>query len=269
MESFILDPTTTALAWFQAFLLVFLRCSGIFERLPVLGAAMVPRQVKVWLSFFLAIVLFPVAMSFQTTPLMPQSLGVFLVACAMELGLGLLIGFMGALLLTGFQLAGRLMDDQMGFSLANVFDPTTGESVSVTSQLVFYVGVLCFVALGGIEELLLIFGWSFEMVPLLTFSMSNDLGRYILTEAFPQTLVLAVTLAAPTIIVVTMATVALGLLGKVVPEMNIFSFSFGIRVFLGLIMVQLSITHFSGFVQTVVSLGTEQVRTTIGTIAGG
>ena len=51
----------------------------------------------------------------------------------LELSLGLLIGFMCALLLTGFQLAGRMMDDQMGFSLANVFDPTTGESLSVTS----------------------------------------------------------------------------------------------------------------------------------------
>jgi len=269
MESFILDPTTTALAWIQAFLLVFLRCSGIFERLPVLGSALVPRQVKVWLSFFFALVLFPVAMSFQDAPLMPQSIGVFVVACFMELALGLLIGFMGALLLTGFQLAGRMMDDQLGFSLANVLDPTSGEQVSVTSQLVFYVGVICFVALGGLEQLVVIFGWSFEVVPLLTFNMPNELSWYILTEAFPQTLVLGITLAAPTIIVVTMATVALGLLGKVVPEMNIFSFSFGVRVFLGLVMIQVSITHFSGFVSQVVKLGTDQVRTTVGLIAGG
>lgn len=269
MESLILDPATTALAWLQAFLLVLIRTTGVFERLPVLGAMTVPRQVKVWLSFTFALVIFPVAMGFQTTPLMPQSIGVFLVAAAGELALGLLIGFIGQLLLTGFQLGGRVMDDQLGFSLANVFDPSSGEQVSVTSQFVFYVGVMLFTVVGGLNMLIGVFAFSFETVPLLAFRMTDGAGWYALTEAFPQSMVLAVTLAAPMIVVVTLATFALGLLGKVVPEMNIFSFSFGVRVFLGLIMLQLSMQYLPHILYNVLRVTQTQVESVIHYVAKG
>ncbi len=260
MEAFLLDPLTTTLAWLQAFLLVFIRCTGVFERIPVLGASTVPRQVKVWLSFAFALVIFPLVMSFQTTPLMPQSIGIFLIAAAGEMTIGLLMGFIGALLLSGFQLGGRLMDDQLGFSLANVFDPTSGEQISVTSQFIFYSAAVIFVVMGGLNGILYIFAYSYEQVPLLGFALQERAGWFLLLDAFPQTLILGVTLAAPTIIVVLMATVALGLLGKVVPEMNIFSFSFGIRVFVGLIMIQLSIRYLPGFMEPVVEGTLNQLR---------
>jgi flagellar biosynthetic protein FliR len=163
-----------------------------------------------------------------------------------------MIGFLGAMMLTGFQLGGKLIDDQMGFSLANVFDPTSGEQVSVTSNFVFYAAVVLFVVMGGLNECLFILGKSFEIVPLLSFRMTPGAMTYVLEEATPQMFILGVTFAAPCIIVVTMATVALGLLGKVVPEMNIFSFSFGVRVLLGLIMLKMSMIYMPGIMETVI-----------------
>jgi len=253
MEAFLLDPTTTVLAQLQAFLLVFFRISGIFERTPIIGGATIPRQVKVWLCFFVAAVLFPVVVRNNPVPLMPQSIGVFLFAVVAEYSLGLLIGMVGSILLVGMQLGGRKIDDQMGFSLANIVDPVSQLSVSITSQLMLFVATVIFVAMGGLNHVVIpILAGSFNIVPLIGFHLSDPLMAHMLYEVMPQVFILAIVIAAPTIIVVFLATIALGLMGKVVPEMNIFSFSFGVRVFGGLIMLWITMNYIAIPMQAVV-----------------
>lgn len=244
MESFLLDPTTTVLAQMQAFLLVFFRITGIFERTPIIGGGTIPRQVKIWLSFFVAALLFPIVVRSNPVPIMPQSIGVFAMAVLAEFTLGLLIGMVGSILLVGIQLGGRKIDDQMGFSLANIVDPVTQLSVSITSQLVLFVATVLFVVMGGLNQVIIpILAGSFDVVPLIGFRLTEPLMLHMLEVVMPQVFVLAIVVAAPTIIVVFLSTIALGLMGKVVPEMNIFSFSFGVRVFGGLTMLWVSMNY--------------------------
>jgi len=243
MHDFLQNPFVTSLAYMQAFLLVLFRITGMFERLPVLGGGVTPRLTRVWYAFLVSCVVFPVVVSNQTLPLMPQHIGVFLVAAAAEFGLGLMMGFIVTMMLTGFQLGGRLVDDQMGFSLANVVDPMSNEMVSITSQLVFFAGTVLFIVMGGLNQVLTILAQSFNIVPLIGLNLSDNLIYYLLVDVFPQSLLLGVLFAAPAITVVFLSTVALGLVGKIMPEMNVFSFSFGIRAITGLIMLALSMRY--------------------------
>lgn len=256
IEAFLLDPTTVTLARVQAFLLIFIRVTGIFQNLPILSGGTVPVQVRIWASFTLALVLFGVVLSQQTTPVMPQSIGIFVIAALVEWSLGLLIGFIGGLLLTGYQIAGRLVDDQLGFSMANVIDPTTNESMSVTGQITFMVGVLLFVVMGGINMVIEVLAMSFNIVPLLAFNLSDNVISHVVLHTFPQSLALAIAFAAPTICVVLLSTVGLGLMGKIVPEMNIFAFSFGVRVLLGLVILRLTMGYLPDLAE-IVREGTE------------
>ncbi len=260
MDAFSLNPLATSLAYSQAFLLVFFRMAGIFERMPVIGGATVPRQIKVWLAFLTSGLIFPIILDTQAIPLLPQSLGHFLLAVAMELSLGLLIGFIGSLMLAGLQLGGRLVDDQMGFSLANVVDPLSNESVSITSQLVFFAASVLFIVMGGLKLMIWLLAESFQIVKLIHFHLNDSMLSYLLFEVTPQLFLLAVIFAAPALIVVLLSTVALGLIGKVVPEMNIFSFSFGIRVFAGLAMLTLSMRYMKDLMVPVVEGAAHHVQ---------
>ncbi|MCA8938515.1 MAG: flagellar biosynthetic protein FliR [Planctomycetes bacterium] len=249
MEEFILDPTTITLINLQAFLLVLFRVAGVVEVLPILGAQNVPRQVKVWLAFFVSVVVFGVVRNTVPLPVMPQSIGIFLFAAWTEFILGIMIGMVGSMLLTGFQVGGRLVSDQLGFSLADIVDPISNQSISITSQMIYMCATLLFLVLGGLGMVLVVLSKSFEIVPPIAFQLNDGVASLLLYRIAPQIFVLGVTFAAPVVIVVLLSTVGLGLVGKVVPEMNIFSFSFGVRVFLGLIMLVLSVKNMPGMLE--------------------
>ncbi len=261
MEAFLLDPTKISLAYVQGFLLAFIRIGAMFDRMPVIGGLSVPRQVRIWFAFLITVVMFPVMLNNQSIPLMPQSTGIFFTAVLLELTIGLLLGMAGSLLLTGMQLGGRFVDDTMGFSLANIIDPMTSEDVSITSQFVFLLAVIIFVVMGGLNLLIQIMAMTFDYVPLahaplIEHGLNANFLQYFLTTLMPQTFILAIAFAAPTKIVGLLVTTALGLVGRIVPEMNIFSFSFGVRVFIGLIMLTLSVQYLPGLMGMVFE-GTE------------
>ncbi|MCC6572421.1 MAG: flagellar biosynthetic protein FliR [Planctomycetes bacterium] len=237
------DPLSLGTASLHTFLLVFLRVGGMFIRAPFWGSGMFPANVRIWLSVAVALLLFPVQLNQHGAVILQQSSGVFLTACIAEFGLGLVIGFCAQILLFGMLMAGHVIDNEMGFGLATVFDPVTSEPTALTGQVLFLGAMLGFLALDGHHTVLTALNFSFARIPLCQASFSDDAVRWILLTLAPQVFVIGVTFAAPVLAAVLLTTMGLALMARVIPEMNIFAFSFTARLIVGFVFLVFSVNY--------------------------
>ncbi|HPC02712.1 MAG TPA: flagellar biosynthetic protein FliR [Syntrophales bacterium] len=224
------------------FLLVFLRTLSMIAFIPIFGERVVPAQVKGILAFLLAFVLYPF-LGREIVPGEVPGLVALLLGMSGEVLIGMVAGIMVRFIFAGVQFAGEMIGFQMGFSIANVIDPVSSLQVSLISQLQYYMAFLLFLALDGHHGFLLALAESFRTVPPLAFSFSGGLMEMIL-ETSKGLFILAVKLSAPVIAVLVFTHVALGLVARTVPQINVFIVGFPIQIALGLLFLALS----SGFV---------------------
>ena len=126
-----------------AFLLVLTRTSGIFLISPFFGSMNIPVQIRAAIAIIMAWVTFPVIAA-KTTITAPESILEFGGAVAQELFIGWLIGFIAFVAFAAINMAGKIMDMQVGFSVANVMDPTSGQQAPLIGSFLYYLAVIYF-----------------------------------------------------------------------------------------------------------------------------
>ena len=220
-----------------AWLLVLFRLTGIFVFAPVLGSRTVPRHVKIFLAMGLSLCVYPMllapapgsvdsiaainARGFSLWTLGPQ--------VAVELLIGLAIGYSAALPLVGMQLGGYVIDQQVGMRIVDVFNPEMNDESGMLGYLFFLFALAVFVMLGGHRVMLLALVGSFDHVPLGGFDRFGDLVGLVLallTTMFE----LAVRISAPLLCLMFLVQVALGFIARTVPQVNILSVGFSLRI---------------------------------------
>ncbi|MGQ9824826.1 MAG: flagellar biosynthetic protein FliR [Desulfotomaculales bacterium] len=214
-----------------AFLLVFARAGAFLAAGPLFWLPNIPRAAKAGFAFVVALVLFPVVPAFH-----PSFSGGFLgfaLAAAQETCVGLLLGCVCSLVFHSRTVAGQLMDIQMGFFMANIFDPATGAQATITSRFLYLLGVVLFFTLDGHHVLLAGLARSYNIVPLLGATLQGATALSVI-RIFAQTIALAVQIAAPVVAVILIIDICLGILGRTSPEMNIFMLGFPAKVGLGI-----------------------------------
>jgi len=225
------------LSGIQGAVLVFIRISAILFTAPLFSSKNVPVHLKVGLAFMLAVIIVPLvdteAVAGATAPLLGAAL-------AGEILIGVIIGFTARLLFAAVQLAGQLVGFQMGFGIVNVIDPQTSAQVSIIAQFQNIITLLTFLALDAHHWFILALTKSFELVPPLTFSFTNPLMEALVGLSCDM-FVVAAKVAAPVIAVLLFTSVALGLVARTVPQMNIFIVGFPIKLAIGLLGVGLSL----------------------------
>lgn len=154
-------------------------------------------------------------------------------AAALELGVGLVLGLAVQLLFSGLQLAGQLVGRDMGFAIVNVIDPVTSRDVGLLAQFKLLLAVVVMLAVNGHHLVIRALAESYRHVPVLGLCVDADAVEYLLGLG-GMLFVTAIQIAAPILATVFLVTVALGFLGKTVPQMNIFIVGFPLRIGLGL-----------------------------------
>jgi flagellar biosynthetic protein FliR len=221
-----------SLSELEYFLLVFMRIASFVYVAPFFSTKGIPNNVKIGLSVFVAYIMY----SFGPEHVYPQY-NTVLGYCAVvlkEVSVGLLIG-LGAQLCTSIVLfAGRIIDMEIGLSMASVFDPTTNEQSSISGVLLQY-GVMLILYTTGLHRYLLkalmetftlipIDGINFDTEKLLS-SMITFLGNYI---------IIGFRICLPVFASITLMNIVLGLLAKLAPQMNMFSVGIQLKLLAGL-----------------------------------
>lgn len=227
------------------FAMVMTRISALVLVVPVFSWQTISTRVKAATIFLLSIFFFIVKAP-QISITLDSPLQIILLLGS-EATYGLALGLILALVFGAVGLFGRIVERQMGLALAEVMDPMTGERAKPLSMLLELIFIIMFLAANGHHLFILTISRSYDV-----FTVGNIPGIYTLTsgviEAGSTMLIAALRLAAPLLAAFLLLLVALGVLARVAPEMNILFISLPMRVGLGIIMTMIFIPFINGFV---------------------
>lgn len=211
--------------------------------IPLLPAGLIPRRLRGGLIIALALPVYPLLAS--TMPAVDWSAGQWMAYVLKESCIGALIGYSMGLLLWALTCAGELIDVQAGFNNAQIFDPFAGHPAGPVSVLMTQLGVLLFVALGGLHVFLQLLYESLQLWP--PSSAYPDLGlaglRDLAASGSGSLLELATRLAAPVIAVLLIVELGIGLINRAAPQLNAFYFAMPIKAVAALLMLALCLAH--------------------------
>ena len=216
---------------FHVFLLVLLRVSALLMVAPIFGHRTWLARAKVGLAFTVSIILYPLVA--ETTPEIPAGVLPYALMMIKEILMGVVMGFVVLLLFVGIQFAGQLAGLQMGFGSVNVIDPQSSNHVSIMGQFLNVLAILLLLSLNGHHTILTGLVTSFETIPLGGVELKVGL-MYKMITLTTQVFVIAIQISAPIMTALFLVTVALGVLARTVPQMNVFMVGFPVQITVGL-----------------------------------
>lgn len=227
------------------FLISLVRISGALVNLPAFGEGVVLSRVKAGIAAFMSLLILPHLMKTQPLP----DLGIldYGVMAIKELVLGLMLGLIVLIVIDMLKFAGELIGMQIGFSFVQTVDPESNRGQAIMAEFMQILGVLTFLMLDGHLIFLGAFMQSFDLVPLagmtLNSSMATEMGR--MTGGI---FLVGLQLAMPIISIILITDVALGIIARTVPRMNIFQVGFALKISLGLWVITLMLPFISGII---------------------
>ena len=236
---------------FSVYLLIFVRIASFFITMPIFSYRTIPAQHRIGISALLAWIMYYTVSSpgFEID-------GLFLLLVLKEAMVGLIIGFFAYMLFSAVQTAGGFIDFQMGFSMANVIDPQTGAQSPLMGQYLYTFALLFLLAMDGHHLLLNGIFYSYQLIPLTTefLPFGDEQILTLMIHFFTQSFVIAFQMSIPIVGSLFLVDIALGIVARTVPQMNIFVIGFPIKIIVSLILlvVTMSTTLFlvKGLLQT-------------------
>jgi flagellar biosynthesis protein FliR len=227
------------------FIVILTRVSGFFVSLPIFGWPAIPTQTKASIAFMLSLFFYackPVAIN-----LAEISPATAILLLAGEAIYGLALGLIVAMLFSAVRLSGQIAEQQMGLTMSEIVDPLNGEESGELSSLMEMIFILLFLSANGHHLLLLTISKSYDAFPPGTVPTLNLLVEGVV-ETSSVLLIASLRLAAPMLGAFLVLMVALALLARLVPEMDILTVTWPARIALGLFLVAAFLPFVAGFV---------------------
>lgn len=243
-------------AWIAGLLWPLTRILGLVAAAPLFGHASVPNQVKVLLGVLLALIIAP------TVPAMPaidpMSYAGLLIL-VQELLIGLAMGFAMRLVFAAIEYAGELASNVMGFSFASFFDPTTQGRSAAISQFLSMVATMAFLAVNAHLVLLAALSESFTSLPISSSPISL-VAPLELARLGSRIFSAGLQLSLPILAALLITNVALGILTRAAPQLNIFGIGFPITLGVGMLTLSVALPYLNTPIQNLFNEGIEAGR---------
>ncbi|ABB15993.1 MULTISPECIES: flagellar biosynthetic protein FliR [Carboxydothermus] len=228
------------------FLIIAARLAGFFGISPlIIPVRGVPPAVKGFFTLIVAYLLLPtVAGSFTATDVQRN----FFLLLIGESLIGLLLGFVTLIFANLYLVAGQYMDLTSGLSAATLFDPLTQTNAGLMANFIYLYGILNYFLANGHHRLLTFLTVSFELIPPGKGLLHPGLSE-LLIKIFALVMLVAIEIAIPFLMVMLISDLALGILARTAPQMNVFLLSFGLKILLAIFTLWLllpGIAYFTG-----------------------
>lgn len=240
------------------FALVFVRVAGLMLMAPLFGSARVPRRFKLLMALVMAAAMFDFDKGIPL-PAAAESLGGLVVGLAGELLLGLCLGLSVALVFIAAQWSGEMVGQQIGLNLSQVFDPQFGGGGSIVGDLSFMLTTAVFLLVGGHRSLVVGIHDSLTSIPPLSFGIDRNLFDALL-EFLSAATSLALRMSAPIFVTLIVVDVAMGVIGKTIPQLNVMSAGMSVRAVLGIGVLIVGMGAMGNLIETSVGLSLRDFR---------
>jgi flagellar biosynthesis protein FliR len=207
------------------------RPSMLVMAAPPFGGTFAPAQVRIGLAALLAFTLLPVA----RVPPLGSSVALTLVIMR-ELAIGLAIALSIRALIAGAEMAGHLTATQIGFTYGAVVDPQSGVRNNLLAVLYGNIALVTFFAIDGHHALLRAMASSYQLLPIGTSGVDPSLLKGVI-DMLGVVFVLGVRFAMPVIIVLLVVELAMGLVSRTAPMLNLMVVGTPVRVVVGLLVI--------------------------------
>ena len=224
-----------------AFALVLSRVAGIFTAMPVFGGRRLPIQLKAITVLMVTLVCFP-SLNIQAPaiPLEIFTLGLLLLR---EMAIGLMIALITQIIFAAIEFGGQIVGMQMGFSISQILDPTMGNQAQIMAVLQTLLATLLFFSLNIHHIFIHAIVDSFSVIPIGSWHISGEIITFLIARTL-DVFTIGVRLAAPVMVSLLLTSVALGIMARAFPQMNIFMVSLPLNIGIGFIVLGMTIMVF-------------------------
>lgn len=219
------------MAWVSPIFWPFLRVLAVFSSAPLFSMRVIPLRAKIGLAFFVALCAQGVL---PEQPVISLNGREALGAVAQQVAVGLAIGFAVRLVFSSVELAGEVIGLQMGLNFASFFDPSSNARISAVARFFGNMSMLLFVVINGHLMVLMAVVKSFESFPA-DGNFLHSLGRMRLYELGASLFSSALWIALPLMALLLFVNLAMGIISRVAPQMNIFAVGFPVTLTVGML----------------------------------
>lgn len=219
------------------FFLMLVRFSGVFLSAPVFSFKGVPLIYKIGLAGLLAFILFP--MVDRYTGEIPLNLISTLILVFQELMVGVSIGLVLIFVFAGVQLAGEYVGIDMGFYMAQEFDPSLNQQISVITNFKNLTAMLIFLLINGHHFLIEALAYSYRVVPVGEWHLTS-LALHRIMRISAEVFIIGLKISAPAFVTLFLTSIAMSIIARALPQMNIFFVGFPLRIFMGFLSLIIS-----------------------------
>ena len=223
-------------------MLVLARTSGIFLLSPFFGSMNIPTQIRAAVAITMTFVTSPVIIE-KTTVTAPESVLMFGGTVAQELFVGWMIGFIAFVAFAAINMAGKIMDMQVGFSVAQVMDPTSGQQAPLIGSFLYNLAVIYFLVVNGHHILISALFESFNRIPLDGIIWNDSLADFI-GDVTAGVFLVGMKIAMPVTFAILITNVGMGILARTMPQMNIFVVGIPMHLTIGSFMLAMLLPFF-------------------------
>src|SRR5687768_15222706 len=235
-------------AWLASFVWPLARILALLAVAPVLGNTVVPARVKIGLGVLIALVMAPGAGPLPRVE--PASLDGLLVL-SQQVVIGLAMGFAMRIVFSAVEMAGEIAGLQMGLGFAALFNGQSDGSTLVVAKFLGLLATLVFLALNGHLMMLSVLAESFDALPIAAEALPTN-GWRTLVEWGSTIFMAGLQLALPVVTALLIVNLALGILTRAAPQLNIFAVGFPITLMLGMVALMLSLPYFVPMIEQLI-----------------
>lgn len=250
--------------WLGLFFFPLTRILALLATAPVFNNAALPVRIRLVAGLAVVLALVPVL---PQQPAIPPGSWLGLTVIAEQLLIGALMGFSLRITFVALDVAGELIGLQMGLSFATFFDPGSSSETPVMASFLGLLTALIFLAMNGHLLTLTLLAESFTLLPVSATPFHAAALSSLLT-ASAMMFSLGVMLALPLITALLVTNIALGVLARVAPTLNLFAVGFPITLALGFIVLLLSLPYIGAALEGVFNSGFQTLELVLRTAAG-
>ena len=219
------------------FLLVLTRVAGIFSFGPLISSNSLPNNFRVVTALAIALL---ISTSVPDPLIEARTMIDLVVMMVGELSIGLILGGFLQMMFQALQLAGQVAGTQFGLALARLVNPQFDDQVSTTGLVYLTIASLIFLVTGGHREMFAALLETFAVLPLGGVVLDESIAGLALV-LLHRSMIFAARVAAPATVAMVLTEIAMGFVGRTVPQLNILSVGFSLRIIVGVTITMASL----------------------------
>lgn len=227
-------------AWIALFAFPLARVLGLFALAPVFASIGIPRRTRLLIGLA---VTFAIVAGVPPVPAVSPGSWTGMLILAQQMMIGVLLGFTLRIAFAAVDVAGEMIGLQMGLSFAVFYDPQNAGQSPVLSEFLGLLTTLIFLAMNGHLLTLSVLAESFHLLPI----GATPFSAQGISAAVAWAAVLfssGVLLALPVVAALLIANIAMGVLSRVAPQLNLFAVGFPVTIVSGFVVLTISLPYF-------------------------